>query len=331
MGQPHTLRRLNRRQVMATLLTGPPLTRPQLAHRLGLSKVTVSAIVRELLARQLVLLQAQPAVGGGRIPQAVQVNPAFGTGLALDLQPDQLTACAVSVNGTTRRYDLPVTDQDVVAAALSLIQQVRQQAPFGPLLVLVIGLPAAVDSQGQIGEPNALTAFDAQPLLALARHHRLQLIFENDANLVALAQQASGAPTSVALAAVIDRPGGLGVGLILGGQLYRGPQGRAGELGQSPWPTAAGPRCLEQLPPAARLDATGYALAGLVVALNLERLVLTGARADELARRLADLMPGLSLTVAHGAAASPLTGAALHARALIQHALLDDWTAPHVA
>ncbi|GMA16923.1 hypothetical protein E5F05_16000 [Deinococcus metallilatus] len=49
MGQPQTLRRLNRQQVLRALLGTQVRTRPQFAEQLGLSKVTVTAIVRELL------------------------------------------------------------------------------------------------------------------------------------------------------------------------------------------------------------------------------------------------------------------------------------------
>ncbi|WP_216319305.1 ROK family transcriptional regulator [Deinococcus aestuarii] len=321
MGQPQTLRRLNRQQVLRALLDTQGLTRPQLAGQLGLSKVTVNAVVRELLEGGLVQLWAQPAGGSGRVPQGVRLSPAVGTALGLDLQPHGLQGHAVPLaGGHEQAYRRASAPGGVVEAAAALLREVHARAPFGPLGTVVLGVPAPVDARGRVGEPNALESFDASPVLAAARELRLELRFENDANLVALALAAHGST----LATVIERPSGLGVGLLLQGQLYRGPQGRAGELGQAPWPTAQGARCIERLPVAERTEAAAYALAGLSTALDLERLILIGDQAPTLAARLRELLPGVALSLPQDAAGMPLRGAALLARQWGRQRLLED-------
>lgn len=336
MGQPQTLRRLNRQQVLRALLGTRVLTRPQLAERLGLSKVTVNAIVRELLEGGLVQLWAQPVGGSGRIPQGVGLHPAVGTALGLDLQAHGLQGHAVPlVGGHEQACQRASSPGGVWEDAAALMREVHARAPFGPLGTVVLGVPAPVDARGRMGEPNALGTFDASPVLAAAQELGLEVHFENDANLVALALAAQYPPGST-LATVIERPSGLGVGLTLQGQLYRGPHGRAGELGQSPWPTAQGARCLERLPVAERTEAAAYALAGLATALDLERLILIGDQAPALAARLRELLPGVPLSLPQDAVGTPLRGAALLARQRGQQRLLEDalhWkeARPHVA
>ncbi|WP_102124781.1 ROK family transcriptional regulator [Deinococcus planocerae] len=324
MGQPQTLRRLNRRQVLRALLDAQVLTRPQLAERLGLSKVTVNAVVRELLDKGLVQLWAQPAGGSGRIPQGVRLNPAMGTALGLDLQLQRLHGRAVALGGGLERPCRRASSPGrVVEDAAALLREVHGRAPFGPLSTVVLGVPAPVDAQGRVGEPNALGPFDAEPVLTAARDLGLEVRFENDANLAALALAAQY-PDHATLATVIERPSGIGVGLMLQGQLYRGPQGRAGELGQAPWPSSGGARCIESLPLAERTEAAAYALAGLASALDLERLILIGERSGPLAARLRELHPGVALSLPQDAAGTPLRGAVLLARQWGRERLLDD-------
>jgi predicted NBD/HSP70 family sugar kinase len=315
MGQPQTLRRLNRRHVVQALLDAPVLTRPQLAGQLGLSKVTIAAIVQELLEHQIVGLSALPGQSTGRTPQAVQLSPAVGTALAIDLQSHSIQQQALPLQGnpTPPTHHL-ISPQDVVPAAVRMIQEVHAAAPFGSLSSVVVSVPAPVDALGRVREPNALSAFDPAPLLAVAQQLQLDIVYENDANLVALALSSSY-PDATTLAAVIERPTGIGMGLILNGQLYRGPQGRAGELGNAPWPGKHGVACIEQLPLAERLDATAYSLAGLAIGLDLEHLLLVFEEAEALAARLRPLLdPAVTLTLPPASSGLPLQGAGLLAR-----------------
>ncbi|WP_184028789.1 ROK family transcriptional regulator [Deinococcus budaensis] len=337
MGQPQTLRKLNRRHVLQALLDAPALTRPQLAEQLGLSKVTVAAIVQELLEHQVVGLSALPGQAIGRTPQAVQLSPTIGTALAIDLQAHSIQGQAFSLHGDrTSSFGQLIAPQDVVSAAERIIREVYTTAPFGPLSSVVVSVPAPVDPLGRIGEPNALSSFDPTPLHAAARELELDVVYENDANLVALALSCCY-PDSTTLAAVIERPTGIGMGLILNGQLYRGPQGRAGELGNAPWPGQQGVTCIEQLPVAERLDATAYSLAGLAIGLDLEHLLLVFEEAEQLASRLRRLLdPGVKLTLPPSSSGLPLQGAGLLARRRASARLLDSLAdlrnlEPHVA
>jgi predicted NBD/HSP70 family sugar kinase len=315
MGQPHTLRRLNRRHVVQALMEAPTLTRPQLAGQLGLSKVTVASIVQELFLHGIVGLSAVPNQSIGRTPQAVHLSPTVGTALAVDLQSHIIQQQVFPLQGTPMSPShCLISPQDIVSAAVRMIQDVHAAAPFGPLSSVVVSVPAPVDALGRVREPNALSAFDPAPLLAVAQQLQLDIVYENDANLVALAL-ASIYPDATALAAVIERPTGIGMGLILNGQLYRGPQGRAGELGNAPWPGAHGVACIEQLPLAERLDATAYSLAGLSIGLDLEHLLLVFEEAEALAARLRPLLdPAVALTLPPASSGLPLQGAGLLAR-----------------
>ncbi|AWT37338.1 ROK family transcriptional regulator (plasmid) [Deinococcus actinosclerus] len=289
MSQPNALRRHNRRQVLELILDRGGLTRPLLAQHTGLSQVTVNAVVQQLLDERVVHLSRGAQQTPGRAAQVVSPAPDLGTVVAIDLQPDMLSAQIMSLaDQSAVSLIQQVAPADLTQASADLVRTCAHDARFGPLRGVLIGLPAPVDAAGELGEPNAVPHLDVAALRRLG----VPVWFENDANLVALAAHA-GSPQLTHLAALVERASGTGMGFILGGVLYRGVQGRAGELGRTPWPHREADVLLEQLSASARLSATAYLVAGLCHALDLERVVLSlrGGRGRDLAAQLKGLLP----------------------------------------
>lgn len=316
MSQPQRLRHLNRCQILTILFEHRKLTRPQLADLSGLSKVTVNAVVQDLIDRNVVHLGPGISHTSGRVPQAVTLHPRLGTVLAIDLQPGCVNAHIHSLAPHPHRsQELRPSNGQLTEQTAALVQAVHRSAPFGPLRAVLVGLPAPVDHRGQVGEPNALTALDIPALNAAVKKLGLPVWYENDANLVTLSLQ-DRYPEFTHLAALIERPSGTGMGLILGGQLYRGVHGRAGEMGRSPW-YAPGTRTwepLEQLPVAVRLDALAFTLAALSHTLDLEHLVL-GVHPERISQ-LQERLPGLLAPCVTIATETDVPGSALHGAGL---------------
>ena len=291
MGQPQLLRRGNRRTITQLLLLDGALTRPQLAERSGLSKVTVNAVVQELLDHRVAQLTRSAALAPGRTPQLVTLHEQLGTILALDLQQHVLQAALLPLRGPALMIWNPTYRPDEITAhLLEVIEEVLRRAE-GTLKHVLIGLPAPVDAQGCVREPNVTRHLDLQVLRSRLDHAGVSCTFENDANLVALAVTDAN-PDWTDVAVLIERPSGIGMGLFLGGQLYRGVHGRAGELGRAYWPGAEGVEHLEHLRGPERLTATAFMLAGLIQALDLHHVVLglSDGRAAELQRSLLPLL-----------------------------------------
>lgn len=291
MGQPQALRRQNRQQVIELLLLGESLTRPQLAERSRLSKVTVNVIVQELQQRGLVILHGGASQGLGRVPQRVSLHPGLGNVAGLDVQREVLMYQLVSLSGRVLQEGRQAVQGDLSAAVLHLLDRLGD---FGPLLNVVLGLPAPVDRAGRPSEPNALPELNTEALQAALHDRATQMQFENDANLAAVAT-AQRRPDVGFVAVLLARESGTGLGLLLNGELYRGAGGRAGELGRTPWPRLSSPdfkalELIEHLPSPQRQQATAYALATLTHSLDLE-LLLIGCAAQEGADLLSRVKP----------------------------------------
>lgn len=274
MSQPRELRRLNRQAITQLLFAGTGLTRPQLAAQTGLSKVSVNVVVQELLTHGIVQLTISPEQRLGRTPQRVQLQAQIGAVLAVDLQPTQihtqLSGLAGGSAATERRH---CTEAGLTPTLLDALERALVSPLYGPLRHVLIGLPAPVDPQGRVREPNGTPHLDLPGVTAFLDRAGVSHAFANDANLVALAVTRD-TPGRSHLAVLLERPSGTGMGLLLDGKLYRGVQGRAGEIGRSRWPSGHDAVPLETLPDPERLDATAYLLAGLVHTLDLQQVVL---------------------------------------------------------
>ncbi|QFP75429.1 ROK family protein [Deinococcus sp. AJ005] len=298
MGQPRELRRLNRRAVTQLLFSGSGLTRPQLADQTGLSKVTVNVVVQELLNHGIAQLSMSSDQGVGRTPQRVELRPQVGAILAVDLQPTQIyTQLSGLAGGAPRKQQVDCAEADLTDALLDVFAGALADAAYGPLCHVLIGLPAPVDPQGRVREPNVTHHLDVQRVTAFLDAAGVTYAFANDANLVALAATRE-TPGWSHVAVLVERPSGTGMGLLLGGELYRGMHGRAGEIGRSRWPGPLGAEPLESLPSPERLEATAFMLAGLVHTLDLQHVVLgmPKDRATALQDKLSVLLD-LSITI----------------------------------
>ncbi len=313
MGQPRELRRLNRRAVTQLLFTESGATRPQLADRTGLSKVTVNVVVQELLSHGIARLSISPDQGMGRTPHRVELQPQVGAVLAIDLQPTDIhTHLNGLAGGEARTRHTHCTEPELTVALLGVLAEALAEDAYGPLRHVLIGLPAPVDPQGRVREPNVTHHLDVGQVTGLLEVAGVTYAFVNDANLVALAITRE-TPECSHMAVLIERPSGTGMGLLLGGKLYRGMHGRAGEIGRSRWPTAGGAEPLESLPSPERLDATAFMLAGLVHTLDLQHVALglPHSRAFALQEKLStlldvsittQLLPDVDAVVLRGAA-----------------------------
>lgn len=318
MGQPQALRRLNRQQIIELLFQHGSLTRPQLAERSRLSKVTVNAVVQELQDYRLVTLLDGASQGCGRVPQQVQLHTRLGQLLGADIQRGKLLFQQADLSGQQVRQGEMALGADLNQSLLTFIQERAAQTP---LSTVVLGIPAPVEASGAVAEPNALPELEPLRLQRTLQAQGISVTFENDANLAALAA-AQRFPEFSHLAVLLERGSGTGLGLILAGELYRGATGRAGELGRTPWPVPQGHEPLEQLSDQRRRSATAYALAGLIHTLDLEHVLIGGESPDELLDLLAGLLPsGVGSSTESSCAELVQSGAAILALALGREAL----------
>ncbi|HLU56837.1 MAG TPA: ROK family transcriptional regulator [Pseudonocardia sp.] len=296
----HTVRRHNLALVLGEVAGPEPLSRAGVAARTGLTRGTVSSLVEELIAAGLVTELAAARGGPGRPASPLRLDPRGPAGLGLEVRVDAVGACVVDLTGAVRVQRTVPSDHrdDVPDAALgrlaALAAEVVAEAGL-PIAGATVALPGVVGPDGVLERaPNLPRWVDVAVGPALgARLRGVPVRAANEADLAALAERWAGGPAD---AIVVSGGIGVGAGVLLGGALFAGASGRAGEIGHvvvdpDGRPCHCGGRgCLETVaglealtgpeagPEAVREAgrALGIALAGAVHLLDVPAVVLGG-------------------------------------------------------
>jgi predicted NBD/HSP70 family sugar kinase len=297
-------RRHHRSLLLQTLFADGPASRADLARATGLTRVTVSDLVGEMLGEGLLEALGAPVESRvGKPPTLVGVAVDAAHVVSLDLSnDDRFCGAVLDLAGRVRsRHEIPLTGaygDEAVALVRDLADTLIAQATR-PVLGIGVGSPGVVDAQGTVLDAPNLR-WHGTPLAAVLREHTgLPVFVANDANTAALGEHTFG--DAVGGGMMVLRVGtGVGAGLILEGSLLHGHRAAAGEIGHvvvdpDGDPCACGRvGCLETflaVPHLRRALAStddrdrllaetgarlGAALAPVVSTLNLHELVLSG-------------------------------------------------------
>jgi predicted NBD/HSP70 family sugar kinase len=243
-----------------------PRSRATLALETGLNKSTVSSLVGDLIEAGLlreVPFEERPG-RVGRPPQSVELDPGGPFVLGLEINVDYLAVWATDLAGAVRHRSFVANDNrsaspEEVIGALARLAETALEQPFAasrhPMLATV-AVPGLVDPAGALAVAPNLGWVDV-PVAGLLKEALedppYALRVENEANLGAVAELVDGAGRGLRDFVYVSGEIGIGAGVVLRGELFRGASGFAGEFGHltiDPYgpPCGCGGRgCLERL------------------------------------------------------------------------------------
>jgi predicted NBD/HSP70 family sugar kinase len=296
-------RRHHRSLLLQQLFREGPASRADLARSTGLTRVTVSDLVGELVGEGLVEELGAPAGSRvGKPPTLVGLASDASHIIAIDLSAtDRTTGAVLNLNGRVRaRHALPLdgaTGPEAVAVVHRLATELIEMTDR-PVLGVGVGSPGVVDPDGHVIDAPNLAWTDVPLASHLARILELPVFVANDANTAALGEYTFGETGDGGL--MVLRVGtGVGAGLVLEGSLLHGHGSAAGEIGhvvvdpEGEICACSRRGCLETVLAVPRLrrrvadgdaasalarvgEQLGTALAPVVGTLNLHEVVLSG-------------------------------------------------------
>ncbi|MFF3345161.1 ROK family protein [Streptomyces sp. NPDC002779] len=246
-GTPSLLRAMNDRAALDLLLAHGPLSRTRIGKLTGLSKPTASQLLTRLETAGLVVATGTTEGRPGPSAQLYGVNPAAGYAAGLDVTPERVLAAVADITGRTiGRHEVPTPGRRAARPVVEQVTAALDGAVKAAGLTrddirrLVIGTPGAFDpGTGRLRYAAHLAGWHSPALLdTLAAALPMPVEYENDVNLVALAEQRLGAARGHDDFVLLWNEAGLGAALVLGGRLHRGFTGGAGEVGFLPVPGA---------------------------------------------------------------------------------------------
>jgi predicted NBD/HSP70 family sugar kinase len=241
-GSQASLREGNRRRVVRLLQAQGPMTRAELSRAAGVSRSTISAIVAALIEEGLVEERGETLARGqaGRPGSLVTLNPSAGVAVGIDIDHRHLRVIAADLAHTVlaetaHPLSLDHDARETMAIAAGLVAEVLDAAGLERRRTLGVGVSLAgpIESVGGTVRPSSIsptwvgldTASEMGALLDLP------VFVDNDANLGALAELMWGAARGVTDGVYLNVGTGIGAGVIVGGAVYRGAIGTAGEIG----------------------------------------------------------------------------------------------------
>jgi glucokinase-like ROK family protein len=263
------VRRMNRAVVLGVFRTQKTLSRAKLASLTGLNPSTVSNIIGELIQENLVRETELSQTGTGRPGRLLELNPGGGCALGIEINVDYIelivTDLAANILWRQRQISKPEIGQEVIMSGVSFFAEKASdfiKARNSHLLGIGVGVPGLVDVSSGFLRVAPNLHWDNIPIRdILAKHFDCPIYVENEANAAALGEYYFGATQNVKDFIYLSAGVGLGSGIIIGGKLFRGMSGYAGEAGHMTldvngelcgcgrrgcWETFVGPHAVEQ-------------------------------------------------------------------------------------
>ena len=330
---PEHARGHNRSLVLQTLYRAEQQSRADIARETGLTKVTVSDLVAELMLEGLVIETGHREGSPGKPATLLQLNRNSVQIIGIDLSAYEVFRGAVlDLDGEIlHRVEIALegaVGDAATAKVVDLVGQLMKLATL-PILGIGVGSPGIVDLAGVVlTAPNL--GWTGEELQAdLVARFGAQVVVANDANVAALAEHSFGDADSDMMLVKVGH--GVGAGLLLDGRPLFGSRFAAGEIGHvvvgsgDGQPCVCGKvGCLETWLATPRLEAAlaaapdeqarnavlseagrrlGIALAPVVGALNLAEIVLSGPTQfldGPLAQATIETLRGRTMAEFHG-------------------------------
>jgi glucokinase-like ROK family protein len=223
--------------VLKVLRDEGPLSRVELADRLSVSRTTMASEVARLAELGLAEGAGPAASRGGRRSTLVDLSSDVRfVGIAIGATAMSVAVTDGRLTVLGQQYvdmDVRLGPEHVLARSLELTRKVLAEQDVVRPAGVGIGVPGPVDFHGGVPVyPPIMPGWDGYPVRdTMARELGCPVLLDNDVNVMALGEQHSGVAKSVRDFLFVKIGTGIGCGIVVDGQLYRGVDGCAGDIG----------------------------------------------------------------------------------------------------
>jgi predicted NBD/HSP70 family sugar kinase len=230
-------RDLNRAAIFRLIGASGPIARTQIARRLGLSPATVTAVTRELLDQGLVRVAERAQPRRGRPALLLELVGGAAAALGVKVAPDHLVGVLVDIEADVRqRFEesFDATSPGAIEHLGDVLAGWIEAASLSaPLLGVGLGVSGVVDAAtGRLDSP--MLGWRGVPLAQILQDRLGILVFaDNDVNTLAVSERLYGRGRDTDNFVTVTIGAGVGLGIVAGGDIYRGYRGGAGELGHT--------------------------------------------------------------------------------------------------
>jgi glucokinase len=240
VGRPAHLRHTNALTILKLLREAGTCSRADLVRASGLSAPTVTNVVADLIAANLVKPLGEGESSGGRPPDMISFKAESGCLLAVQITSLFLSFLLTDLSGTKlETAELSLKSRKTTPEAICHLIGVeahrllrKNKVAREQLRTLVVAVPAIANvDEGIVVSISTLENWRSVPLRSLLNKlFHCRVIVENDTNLSALGERFGGAAQFEDTFVIINIAANVSAGIVLGGRIHHGAQWSAGEI-----------------------------------------------------------------------------------------------------
>lgn len=231
------VKKMNQKLILDEILKNSPISRATLSEITGLNKSTVSSQVNTLLEKDFIFEIGAGQSRGGRRPVMLVFNKNAGYSIGIDIGVDYLNGILTDLEGNIileKTSDLSSSSASEVKEILfALIHGFVTHMPESPYGLVGIGIcvPGLVDRHQQIIFMPNLNWNIKDLQFLIESEFNVPVFVENEANAGAYGEKVFGMTKNYENIVYISINVGIGTGLVINNELYKGVQGFSGEMG----------------------------------------------------------------------------------------------------
>ncbi|WP_203248086.1 ROK family protein [Sporosarcina beigongshangi] len=234
----HIVKKKNKEIVLQAIIKLAPLSRAEIAQQSGLNKATVSSLVSELIDDELIYESGIGESSGGRRPVILLFNEQAGYSIGVDIGVNYTLGVVTDLVGNviyevSQTVDTNLSSDQQIQLVIDTVHILIKHVPesrYG-VIGIGVGVPGIVDNEGKVLLAPNLRWKDVDLLQILEAEFNYPILVENEANAGAYGEKKFGAGQKSNNLIYVSAGIGIGVGIILNGELYRGINGFSGESG----------------------------------------------------------------------------------------------------
>ncbi|MBZ0279802.1 MAG: ROK family transcriptional regulator [Anaerolineae bacterium] len=238
-GNRDLIKAMNRNLLLNILRREGVLSRTQLTEISGLSVGAVSQITTELIEEKWVFESGEGDYTGGRRQMLLRLNPDVGYALGLKLMERRVVCAITSFEARMLYYSEYPLDSahapgEMVNALEAIVENAISSAGLNrqDFFGIGVGLAGVIDPHEGVVHYSPFFGWHNVPMAGLLQARLgMPVTIENDVNTLTLSEHLFGAGRHHQNFIVVTVGRGVGMGMVLQGQLYQGTRGGAGELG----------------------------------------------------------------------------------------------------
>jgi glucokinase-like ROK family protein len=229
------------RQIVDLILKSPNgTTRAQIARDLGLSRAAVTQNVKMMTDLGLIRDHEQRKPRSGRRPIAVEIDPRATVVVGIEIGVTHLLVVLADASSrilaeASAPSNISNPPRSTIMEVCRMVESLSEEAHIASDRIdcICAGIPGPVDyDKGVVIAPPIMPGWDRFPVRGLLEDFLGHpTVVDNDANLGAIGEFTFGAGRGVPNLIFVKVGTGVGLGIVLGGKLYRGESGAAGEIG----------------------------------------------------------------------------------------------------